>query len=233
MFQQKNIVIIGASSGIGLETARLLQAHGAQLFTFSRQPLPEDLEGVSWHHLDVSQPDISLPELPDKLHGLVYCPGTINLKPFNRISAQDFRQELEINATGAFLAMQQAYPALKASGEGSVVLFSTVAVQTGMAFHAGIAAAKGAVEGLVRALAAEWAPGVRINAIAPSLTDTPLASRLLNTDEKRLNAANRHPLRRVGTTADMAQTTLFLLSGNASFITGQILHVDGGMGNLR
>ncbi len=233
MFQQKNIAIVGASSGIGLEIARLLHKQGAILYTFSRHPLPDDLQGVSWHHLDVGVPDGALEGLPDQLHGMVYCPGTINLKPFNRISAQDFRQELEINATGAFLALQQSYPALKASGEGSVVLFSTVAVQTGMAFHAGIAAAKGAVEGLVRALAAEWAPGVRINAVAPSLTDTPLASRLLNTDEKRLNAANRHPLRRVGTPADMAQTALFLLSEHASFMTGQILHVDGGMGNLR
>jgi len=233
MFQQKNIAIIGASSGIGLEIARLLHKQGAILYTFSRHPLPDDLQGVSWHHLDVGETDGVLEGLPDQLHGMVYCPGTINLKPFNRISAQDFRQELEINATGAFLALQKSYPALKASGEGSVVLFSTVAVQTGMAFHAGIAAAKGAVEGLVRALAAEWAPGVRINAVAPSLTDTPLASRLLNTDEKRLNAANRHPLRRVGTPADMAQTALFLLSEHASFMTGQILHVDGGMGNLR
>jgi NAD(P)-dependent dehydrogenase (short-subunit alcohol dehydrogenase family) len=233
MFHQKNIAIVGASSGIGLEIARLLYAQGAHLFTYSRHPLPETLPGTAWFAADVSQPDFQLTGLPDTLHGLVYCPGTINLKPFNRISTDEFRQELEINATGAFRSMQLAHPALKASGSGSVVVFSTVAVQTGMAFHAGIAAAKGALEGLVRALAAEWAPSVRINAVAPSLTDTPLAARLLSNDEKRQNAANRHPMRRIGTPTDIAQTALFLLSEQSSFTTGQILHVDGGIGTLR
>lgn len=230
----KNYVIVGASSGIGLELAQQLHAQGAQLFTYSRSPLPVHLPGAAWSEADVTAADFTLENLPDVVHGFVYCPGSINLKPFHRISADDFRKELEINTVGAFCALQQVYPKLKAAeGAGSVVLFSTVAVQTGMTFHAGISAAKGAVEGLVRALAAEWAPNIRINAVAPSLTNTPLAAQLLNTDEKRLNSAQRHPLRRVGTPADMASAALFLLSEKSGFITGQVLNVDGGMGRLK
>ena len=230
---QKNYVIIGASSGIGLAIAQQLQAAGMHVWTYSRQPFPLALPGVSWLALDVLQPDFQLENLPEVVHGLVYCPGSIQLKPFQRISADDLRKELEINVVGALRTLQQVFPGLKRSETGSAVLFSTVAVQTGMTFHAGIATAKGAVEGLVRALAAEWAPLVRINAIAPSLTDTPLAAHLLNTEEKKLHSAQRHPLKRIGTPADMAHAALFLLSEQASFITGQVLHVDGGMGSLK
>ncbi|MDX2133672.1 MAG: SDR family oxidoreductase [Saprospiraceae bacterium] len=233
MLQDKNIAILGASSGIGLALTRLLHAQGAQLWVYSRRPMPEDLPDVRWAPTDVLSPDFQLPGLPERLDGFVYAPGSINLKPFNRIKPDDFRQELEINAVGAFRALQLAFPTLKAA-QGSVVLFSTVAAQTGMPFHAGIAAAKGAIEGMTRALAAEWAPTVRINAVAPSLTDTPLASALLSTEEKRQNAAARHPLKRVGAAADIAQAALFLLDAETSgFITGQVLHVDGGMGNLK
>jgi NAD(P)-dependent dehydrogenase (short-subunit alcohol dehydrogenase family) len=232
-FQDKHIAIVGASSGIGLALARILRAQGASLYTFSRTPLPADLSDVPWSQTDIQAPDIALTGLPDALHGFVYTPGTINLKPFNRIPVADFRKELEVNAVGAFQGLQQVFPALKA-GRGSAVLFSTVAVQLGMPFHAGISAAKGAVEGLVRALAAEWAPAVRINAIAPSLTDTPLAGNLLSTEEKKQAAAGRHPMRRVGTPEDMAQAALFLLDPDrAGFITGQVLSVDGGMGHLK
>ncbi len=230
---KKNYVIVGASSGIGLEIARQLQAQGENIWAYSRHPLPAEMEEINWSAFDVLQPEAQLENLPEVVDGLVYCPGSINLKPFLRISPNDLRKELEINVVGAFQVMQQVFPRLKKSDAGSVVLFSTVAVQTGMSFHAGIAAAKGAVEGLVRALAAEWAPTVRINAIAPSLTDTPLAAQLLNTEEKRLNSAQRHPLKRIGTVEDMAHAALFLLSVQASFITGQVLPVDGGMGSLK
>jgi len=230
---QKNYVIVGASGGIGREIVQQLLAGGANIWTYSRQPLAEEHAEVTWTFFDAVQPEAQLENLPDVVHGFVYCPGSINLKPFHRIRPDDLRKELEINVVGAFNAMQQVFPRLKSSGSGSVVLFSTVAVQTGMAFHAGIAAAKGAVEGLVRTLAAEWAPTIRINAVAPSLTDTPLAAHLLNTEEKKLNLAQRHPLKRIGTVADMAQAACFLLSDQASFITGQILHVDGGMGSLK
>jgi NAD(P)-dependent dehydrogenase (short-subunit alcohol dehydrogenase family) len=164
----------------------------------------------------------------------VYCPGTINLKPFHRISIADFKQEMEVNFYGAIRLLQACLKGLKKSSSPSVVLYSTVAVQTGMGFHAGIASAKGAVEGLTRSLAAEWAPNkIRVNAIAPSLTETPLALALLSTPEKKEASDKRHPLGRVGRPEDIAEATVFLLSEKSSWMTGQILHLDGGMSHLK
>jgi NAD(P)-dependent dehydrogenase (short-subunit alcohol dehydrogenase family) len=164
----------------------------------------------------------------------VYCPGTINLKPFHRISIADFKQEMEVNFYGAIRLLQACLKGLKKSNCPSVVLYSTVAVQTGMGFHAGIASAKGAIEGLTRSLAAEWAPNkIRVNAIAPSLTETPLASALLSTPEKKEASDKRHPLGRVGKPEDIAEATVFLLSEKSSWMTGQILHLDGGMSHLK
>ena len=170
---------------------------------------------------------------PERLDGLVYCPGTIVLKPFHRMTPEDFQRELQVNLFGAIAALQSALPALKASGHASVVLFSTVAVAQGMPMHAGIAAAKGAVEGLARSLAAEWAPAIRVNVIAPSLTDTALAAPLLNSDLKKEAAAKRHPLQQVGRSEDLATLVCHLLSGHARFMTGQVLHVDGGLSAVR
>jgi NAD(P)-dependent dehydrogenase (short-subunit alcohol dehydrogenase family) len=165
---------------------------------------------------------------------LVYCPGTINLKPFHRIAISDFQNEMDINFFGAVRVLQACLKGLKKSDSASVVLFSTVAVQTGMGFHAGIASAKGAVEGLTRSLAAEWAPSkIRVNSIAPSLTDTPLASNLLSTPEKKEASDKRHPLGRIGSPEDLANAAFYLLSENSSWMTGQILHLDGGMSSLK
>ena len=236
-FADKNILLVGASSGIGLATARLLHGLKAKLFTASRHESPELAElGTTFLSLDVTQPlaPTAFDSLPDTLHGVVYCPGSIRLRPFERIAPADFRQDFELNVLGAVQVVQAVVKRLKKSGGASIVLFSTVAAETGMSFHTSVATVKAAVEGLTRALAAEYAgANIRVNCIAPSLTDTPLAAALLNTPEKAEASAKRHPLQRVGQPQDMAYMTSFLLSDHSSFITGQVLPVDGGMGRLK
>lgn len=223
----KNIVLVGGNSGIGKAVTSQLKENGATIFSYSRT-------GEGTASVDFSTDFDELPGLPEIIDGVVYCPGTINLKPFHRISIADFQQEMEVNFYGAIRLLQACLKGLKKSSSPSVVLYSTVAVQTGMGFHAGIASAKGAVEGLTRSLAAEWAPSkIRVNAIAPSLTDTPLASALLSTPERKEASDKRHPLGRVGRPEDIAEATVFLLSEKSSWMTGQILHLDGGMSHLK
>jgi NAD(P)-dependent dehydrogenase (short-subunit alcohol dehydrogenase family) len=163
----------------------------------------------------------------------VYCPGSVVLKPFARIKAEDFAADYQLQVIGAVKILQTCMPKMKNAGNASVVLFSTVAVQTGFNFHSLVASSKGAVEGLTRALAAELAPRIRINCIAPSITDTPLASALLSSQEKREANAQRHPLKKIGRPEDLANLAAFLLSEKSSWITGQILHADGGMSSLK
>lgn len=235
-FADKNILIVGASSGIGLATARLLHKLNANLYTASRHESAELAElGTTFLTLDVTQPfGTALDALPEVLHGVVYCPGNIKLRPFERIPVEDFRGDFELNVLGAVQVLQASMKRLKKANGASVVLFSTVAADMGMAFHASIATAKAAVEGLTRALAAEYAASnVRVNCVAPSLTNTPLAAALLNTPEKAEASAKRHPLQRIGEPEDLAYMASFLLSDHGSFITGQILPVDGGMGRLK
>lgn len=223
----KNIVIVGGNSGIGQATAQILKEQGANLFLYSKS-------GEGTEALDTAKDFEAMPNLPEVIDGVVYCPGTINLRPFHRISIADFQQELEVNFLGAVRVLQACMKGLKKSHQASVVLYSTVAVQTGMGFHSGISSAKGAIEGLTRSLAAEWVPShIRVNAIAPSLTDTPLASALLSTEEKKEASNKRHPLGRIGKPEDIAESTVFLLSPQSSWMTGQILHLDGGMSSLK
>ena len=232
--EKKNMMVIGGSSGIGFEMVKLLSEQNCRVYVGSRSAgTLADLPDVRHFALDVSVESQEF-DLPDQLHGLAYCPGTIRLRPFQRISDEDFLDDFRINLLGAVKLIRTCLPKLRKPKAGaSIVLFSTVAVQTGMPFHASIASAKGAIEGLTRALAAEFAPRIRVNAIAPSLTETPLAESLISSEEKRRASAERHPLKRIGTAREIAQTAVHLLSDNASWISGQIISIDGGMGSLR
>ena len=226
---RKNILLIGGSSGIGLATAKLLtQNH--EVYIASRSS--DSLTGLDIHHLpfDVTTDDLSTLDLPAELSGLVYCPGSINLRPFKGLKPEAFESDFQINVMGFVKSLQAVLP--KLTTNSSVVLYSTVAVKVGMPFHASIAAAKGAVEGFVKSIAAENAPKLRVNCIAPSLTNTPLAGRLLNNDKKKEMMDARHPLKRVGTASDIAEMTVFLLSDKSSWMSGQIIGLDGGMGSL-
>lgn len=227
----KTYLLIGGSYGIGYELARSLSEAGNAVNVFSRTPGEvAGLAGVTHTQFDALTDELAI-EGP--IDGLAYLPGTIDLKPFHRFTDADLLRDLEVNYIGAARAIRRVLPNLKEAGSASIVLFSTVAVQTGMPFHASIAGAKGAVEGLTRALAAEFAPKIQVNCVAPSLTDTPLAQKLLNTEQKKETAGERHPLRRHGTAKDIAEAAAFLLSDNSSWITGQVLHVDGGIGHLK
>ncbi|MFN8314982.1 MAG: SDR family oxidoreductase [Chitinophagales bacterium] len=230
----KNIVVVGAGRGIGLATVKALQ--NENLFTISHQ-LTNELEALNttFFALDAAKDDLTvLADLPEVIHGLVYCPGSINLRPFNRLTTQDFLTDFQQNVLGAIAVIQYLLPRLKKADGASIVLFSTVAVKIGMPFHASIAAAKGAIEGLAKSLAAELATSkIIVNVIAPSLTDTPLSSALLNSDEKREAAAKRHPLNSIGSADEIGQLVAFLIQDNSRWITGQVIGVDGGIGSLK
>ena len=228
-------LVVGGSSGIGLETVKSLLDMDAAVYVASRSDESlKELSNVQHLYLDVTDFPEELSPLPDSLQGLVYCPGTIRLKPFPRLKPEEFLEDYRINLLGAVQSIQACLTRLKKSQDGAaVVLFSTVAVQTGMPFHASIAAAKGAVEGLTRSLAAELAPRIRVNAIAPSLTRTALADDLLANDDKEKAAAERHPLKRIGSASEMAAAAVMLLTNPASWMTGQVLHIDGGMSSIR
>jgi NAD(P)-dependent dehydrogenase (short-subunit alcohol dehydrogenase family) len=224
----KNVLIIGASSGIGKAIAKNISGRNNVFGTYNSTEVIDS----NYYHLDVTSEEIDLSFVPEELHGLVYCPGSINLKPFHRIKPADFVSDLQLQTIGAIKIIQSILPNLKA-GKGSIVLFSTVAVQQGFNFHSQVATSKGAIEGLTRSLAAEFAPTLRVNCIAPSLTDTPLAGRLLSTEEKKEANGERHPLKRVGTAQDIASAAAYLLSEDSSWITGQVMKVDGGMSTIK
>lgn len=226
----KEFLIIGGNSGIGLETVKAL--HGEATLTVASRSNDALTElGIQSQPFEATEPQPL--QLPDKLDGLVYFPGTINLKPVKGLKADDFRKDFEVNVLGAVEVIKQAERALKKSDCSSIVLFSTVAVQTGMPFHASIAAAKGAIEGLARSLAAEYAPKIRVNVIAPSLTNSPLSSALLSSEDKITASKKRHPLNQIGQPEDIAQLVKFLLSDQSKFITGQIFGVDGGLSSTK
>lgn len=228
----RNIVTIGGSYGIGRAIAERCVAEGHHV-TIASRTQEEPLSGGTHITFDANHEEPEYSGFPEQIDGLVYCPGSINLRPFGNLKPKDFHHDMQVNFFNMVRHVQGLLPRLKKSEGASVVLFSTVAVQTGMPFHTSVAAAKGAVEGFARALAAETAPKMRVNVVAPSLTDTPLAARLLANDRQRESAAERHPLKRVGEVDDIASAATFLLGNQSSWMTGQVIHVDGGMSTLR
>ena len=211
---QKNYVVIGGSHGIGLGIVERLASSGDNIISVVSRTAGglSELSSVVHVQADVIKDKISASQLPDSIHGLAYCPGSINLGPVRGLKPEAMLMDYELNVVGAVKCLQTSLPAMKAAASSSMVMFSTVAVSQGLPMHASVAAAKGAVEGLTRALAAELAPKIRVNCIAPSLTDTPLAERLLSSDQKRAAMAERHPLKRVGTVDDIASLAEFLLT---------------------
>ena len=233
----RHYLIIGGSSAIAQNLLNMFQtSSGIAATVLSRSEINDintDNGNITWFTYDPG--NINIKDLPDieMLNGLVYFPGTINLKPFHRLTKSDFEHDWHINFYGAVEIIQHYLPALKKAEQASIVLLSTVAVHTGMPFHSSISAAKGAVEGFTKALAAELAPRIRVNAIAPSMTRTNLSSKFVSSPDKEAASAKRHPLGRIGEPADIANSIKFLLSNDSSWITGQILHVDGGMSTLK
>lgn len=230
----KNIVIIGCGQGIGFAAAKIL-SENHYVIGISRTENPEiENLNIEFHPIDILSGNLDEIIFPEVIDGLVYAPGSINLKPFNRFSIEDFRNDFEINVLGAVKTIQKLLPNLKKSETASVVLFSSVAAKLGMPFHSSISASKSAVEGLTKSMAAEFSTQkIRVNAIAPSLTDTNLASPLLSTPEKREDSGRRHPLQRVGRADEIARMVAFLLSDHSAWITGQIIGIDGGMSNIK
>ena len=232
---QEKYLVIGGSQGIGWEVVNILRPSVSWLGVVARsEGNLQTLSDVRFTRLDVVHEALPLEFLPAELDGLAYCPGTINLKRFDKLADSDFTSDFNVNVLGAARIIRSCLPFLrKSKRRSSIVLMSSVAVQTGMPFHGSVAASKGAVEGLARALAAEFAPQIRVNAVAPSLTDTRLSHRLISTEQKRRAAEKRHPLKRIGSAKDIAHAIAFLLSDQSSWITGQVLHVDGGLSTIR
>jgi NAD(P)-dependent dehydrogenase (short-subunit alcohol dehydrogenase family) len=228
----KNILIIGGSSGIGKAVVEQLQGDN-NIYVANRSSDNLDLQKVTHIPYDAINDSLDTSLLPEQLDGFVYCPGSINLRPFRGLKPETFDEDFKINVMGAIKSLQAVLKNLQQSEQASIVFYSTVAVQTGMPFHASVAASKGAIEGLTKSLAAEYAPKFRVNAIAPSLTDTPLADKFLNNESKLEKASERHPLKSIGSAEDIAETTCFLLSDKSKWMTGQIIHLDGGIGNLK
>eukprot|EP00312_Isochrysidales_sp_CCMP1244_P004122 CAMPEP_0196689530 /NCGR_PEP_ID=MMETSP1090-20130531/18375_1 /TAXON_ID=37098 /ORGANISM="Isochrysis sp, Strain CCMP1244" /LENGTH=237 /DNA_ID=CAMNT_0042028539 /DNA_START=30 /DNA_END=743 /DNA_ORIENTATION=+ len=231
-----SVAIVGATGAIGSSIARRVLARGGTPWLIGRnadalQSLSQTLNGAPFTVADARQAeqlgDALAPDLPADLKGFAYCAGDIALKPFKRAEPADFRACFELHVVGAAAALRSVEAPLKKNG-GSVVLFSSVAVQQGFTNHAIISSAKGAIEGMTRALAAEFAPSVRVNAIAPSISHSAMAAPMLGKESMRNTLAKSHPLGRVGEADDSAALASFLLSDEAGWVTGQVIGVDGG-----
>lgn len=230
-----NYLVVGGSTGIGLAISNRLAEEGHHVFIASRGATGRLQSNANQTVVDIdaTDPDADWSFLPETLDGIVYAGGTINLRPFKRLKNEDFLHDYSVNVLGAVNTIQASLKPMKNSDAASIVMFSSVAAERGLNFHASISAAKGAVEGLTKSLSAELAPDIRVNAVALSLTDTPLAEALLNNEKKQEASNARHPLHRYGQPEDAAEAALFLLGNKSSWITGQILGVDGGMGAIQ
>ena len=227
---KKNILLIGGSSGIGLSLVnQISQYHNVYVACRSNHSLPENVNYINY---DVLNDELDSSLFPETIDSFIYLPGSINLRPFKSLSIESFKEDLEINFIGLIKSLKSVLKNLSASNSASIVLFSTVAVQRGMPFHSSVSSSKGAIEGLAKSLAAELSPKIRVNVIAPSLVNTPLANRFLNNDIKIEKSANRHPLKRIGSASDIANLIDYLISDKSSWITGQIIAVDGGLSTI-
>ena len=225
----KKIIIIGGSKGIGNAIVMSL-LNKYKIVNMSRTS-PE-IDHINFTHYSLDILVDGLPEIVD-IDALIYCPGSINLKPISRLSINDFKEDFEINVIGAVKLIQKYIEPLKKGTKPSILLFSTVATKLGMPFHASVAASKSAVEGLVKSLAAELAPKIRVNAIAPTVTNTNLASKLLRNDKMKESMIERHPLKKYLDPQEVADMAEFLISDKASSISGQIFDLDCGIVSIK
>ena len=225
----RTILVVGGSRGIGKEIVKKLLPDN-KVVSLSREASNLEHENLTQVEMDAVKGDLPVLEEVD---GLVYCPGTINLKPFSRLSEEDFLSDFEINVLGAVRVLKAYEKTLKKSEHPSVVLFSTVASDMGMTFHSSVAISKSGVEGLAKSLAAEWAPRIRVNAIAPTITDTDLASNILRNEAVREKMKERHPLKKILDPTEVAELAVYLLSEGSRSITGQVLKMDAGMLSIK
>ena len=226
----KNILVVGGSKGIGREIVNSQLEKGNNCYNFSRTE-----SGINNQNLIEEKIDILSDDLPkiENIDSVIYCPGSINLKPILQLKEEDFVNDFNINVLGAIKTVKKYLNNLKKGDDPSLLFFSTVAVGQGMPFHSSVSVAKAGIEGLTKSLAAELAPSIRVNCIAPTITRTDMAQRILRNEKIEENIANKHPLKKICEAKDISDMADFLISHKAKNITGQIMHVDGGMSTLK
>ena len=241
-----NVVwITGASGGIGRNVLEKLSAQGWTVVASGRdhdslQQLSSELDNIHILPVDVTD-HIAMKDAADRiksefgqLDALVHSVGSILLRPLHATSVEQFQDTISLNLTSAFLAMKFSIPIMMKSGGGRIVLFSTVAAKIGMPNHSSISSAKAGIEGLAKSAAADYAKrGIRVNVVAPGLVETPLSSHLLSNENSRSISENMHPIGRVGQPQEVGSLVSWLISDGPDWMTGTVIPVDGGLGNIR